>query len=206
MSEISRQALIDVYAEARLLDEQRYEQWLDLFTEDGYYWMPLVHDQQDARLHASLMHEDKLLLRIRVERLAGRRTFSQQPKSRSHHLLQQPTVESMDEEKRRIHRALRLPLHGNAWRQPRYLCGLEYLHPGAPGRRFEDPSETGGSAQLRRAFRQYPVVYVIGQENFLMANTTVYQAFETPPRNGATSPLYVPCLRPPRSTVLKRAS
>jgi 3-phenylpropionate/cinnamic acid dioxygenase small subunit len=61
--------------------------------------MPLVHDQQDARLHASLMHEDKLLLRIRVERLAGRRTFSQQPKSRSHHLLQQPTVESMDEEK-----------------------------------------------------------------------------------------------------------
>ena len=88
MSEISRQALIDfVYAEARLLDEQRYEQWLDLFTEDGYYWMPLVHDQQDARLHASLMHEDKLLLRIRVERLAGRRTFSQQPKSRSHHLL-----------------------------------------------------------------------------------------------------------------------
>ncbi len=100
MSEISRQALIDfVYAEARLLDEQRYEQWLDLFTEDGYYWMPLVHDQQDARLHASLMHEDKLLLRIRVERLTGRRTFSQQPKSRSHHLIQQPTVESMDEEK-----------------------------------------------------------------------------------------------------------
>ncbi|WGQ35636.1 aromatic-ring-hydroxylating dioxygenase subunit beta [Alcaligenes faecalis] len=100
MSEISRQALIDfVYAEARLLDEQHYEQWLDLFTEDGYYWMPLAHDQQDARLHASLMHEDKLLLRIRVERLAGRRTFSQQPKSRSHHLLQLPTVESMNEEK-----------------------------------------------------------------------------------------------------------
>ncbi|MGO3132444.1 MAG: aromatic-ring-hydroxylating dioxygenase subunit beta [Alcaligenes sp.] len=100
MSEISRQALIDfVYAESRLLDEQRYEQWLDLFTEDGYYWMPLVHDQQDARLHASLMHEDKLLLRIRVERLTGRRTFSQQPKSRSHHLIQQPTVESLDEEK-----------------------------------------------------------------------------------------------------------
>lgn len=55
--------------------------------------MPLAHGQTDAKLHASLMYEDKLLLRVRVERLAGQRTFSQQPKSRCHHLLQAPTVE-----------------------------------------------------------------------------------------------------------------
>ncbi|CUK09920.1 2-halobenzoate 1%2C2-dioxygenase small subunit [Achromobacter sp. 2789STDY5608615] len=86
--------LIDfVYAEARLLDELRFEDWLELYADDGYYWMPLAHGQTDARLHASLMYEDKLLLRVRVERLAGQRTFSQQPKSRCHHLLQAPTVE-----------------------------------------------------------------------------------------------------------------
>ncbi|OZI40098.1 phenylpropionate dioxygenase [Bordetella genomosp. 5] len=82
-----------VYAEARLLDEQRFDAWLALFTADGHYWMPLAHDQQDARLHASLMYEDQLLLRVRIERLTGNRTFSQQPRSRSHHLLQAPTVE-----------------------------------------------------------------------------------------------------------------
>ncbi|MFJ1302547.1 aromatic-ring-hydroxylating dioxygenase subunit beta [Pseudomonadota bacterium AL_CKDN230030165-1A_HGKHYDSX7] len=82
-----------VYTEARLLDEQRFDAWLALFTADGHYWMPLAHDQQDARLHASLMYEDQLLLRVRIERLAGNRTFSQQPRSRSHHLLQAPTVE-----------------------------------------------------------------------------------------------------------------
>lgn len=87
-----------VYAEARLLDEQRFDEWLALFTDDGRYWMPLAHDQQDARLHTSLMYEDKLLLQIRIERLAGRRTFSQQPKSRCHHLLQAPSVESSDPE------------------------------------------------------------------------------------------------------------
>lgn len=81
------------YAEARLLDELKFEQWLALYTDDAYYWMPLAHDQDDPRLHASLMYEDKLLLRVRVERLAGQRTFSQQPKSRCHHLLQQPTIE-----------------------------------------------------------------------------------------------------------------
>lgn len=95
--DITHKTLTDfIYAEARLLDEQRFEDWLDLFTEDGHYWMPLAHGQTDPRLHTSLMYEDKLLLRVRVERLAGQRTFSQQPKSRSHHLLQAPTVESSD--------------------------------------------------------------------------------------------------------------
>lgn len=90
--------LIDfVFAEARLLDELRFDDWLELFTADAYYWMPLAHGQTDAKLHASLLYEDKLLLKVRVERLRGARTFSQQPKSRCHHLLQQPTVESRDE-------------------------------------------------------------------------------------------------------------
>jgi 3-phenylpropionate/cinnamic acid dioxygenase small subunit len=97
MTSFTNQQLVDfVYAEARLLDEQRFEEWLNLFTEDAYYWMPLAPDQQDAKLHTSLMYEDKLLLRVRVERLAGARTFSQQPRSRSHHLLQRPMVEQAD--------------------------------------------------------------------------------------------------------------
>ena len=86
-----------VVHEARLLDEHRFAEWLDLFAEDGHYWMPLEWGQTDARLHASLMYEDKLLLRIRVERLKGNRTFSQKPKSRCHHLLQQSTVDRRDE-------------------------------------------------------------------------------------------------------------
>lgn len=95
MSTMTDQQLVDfVYAEARMLDEQRFEEWLALFTEDGYYWMPLRKGQTDPLLEGSLMYEDLLLLRVRVERLAGQRTFSQQPMSRSHHLLQQPSVET----------------------------------------------------------------------------------------------------------------
>ncbi len=95
MSPFNSQPLIDfVYAEARLLDEQQFDAWLALFTDDGHYWMPLTPGQTDARLQASLMYEDTLLLKIRIERLSGQRTYSQQPKSRSHHLLQQPTIEA----------------------------------------------------------------------------------------------------------------
>jgi 3-phenylpropionate/cinnamic acid dioxygenase small subunit len=86
-----------VYREARLLDRLQFEDWLTLFCEDGHYWMPLEWGQTDTRLTCSLMYEDKLLLAIRVERLKGNRTFSQKPKSRCHHVLQAPHVESRDE-------------------------------------------------------------------------------------------------------------
>lgn len=100
MTTITAQSLTDfVYAEAALLDEQRFDDWLALFADDGYYWMPLAHDQQDPKLHTSLLYEDKLLLGVRIARLSGQRTFSQQPKSRCHHLLQAPVVKTMDRER-----------------------------------------------------------------------------------------------------------
>ena len=82
-----------VYREARLLDEHRFDEWLQLFAPDGRYWMPLEYGQTDRRLTASLMDEDLFLLRLRVERLKGNRTYSQKPKSRCHHVLQQPQVD-----------------------------------------------------------------------------------------------------------------
>ncbi len=90
--------LVDfVIREARLLDELLFNEWLALFTDDGYYWMPAEWGQTDARLVGSLMYEDKLLLSVRVERLKGNRTFSQKPKSRCHHVLQTPTVDARDD-------------------------------------------------------------------------------------------------------------
>ena len=85
-----------IYREARLLDEQRFDEWLDLFAPDGRYWMPLEYRQTDRRLTASLMDEDLFLLRLRVERLKGNRTYSQKPKSRCHHVLQQPQLDIFD--------------------------------------------------------------------------------------------------------------
>ena len=98
MSHPSNQQLGDfVLAEAALLDELRFDDWLKLFSADGRYWIPLAHGQTDALLHGSLMYEDPLLLQVRIARLHGARTFSQQPISRCHHLLQQPVVTARDE-------------------------------------------------------------------------------------------------------------
>jgi 3-phenylpropionate/cinnamic acid dioxygenase small subunit len=97
MTAVTPQDLIDfVVRECRLLDEKRYEAWNALFTDDAFYWVPLVPDQPDAIEHTSHLYEDKLLRDLRIERLKSPRAFSQQPPSRCHHLLQMPTVEEFD--------------------------------------------------------------------------------------------------------------
>lgn len=80
--------------EARLLDERRWDEWLALWAEDGHYWVPLTEEQTDPLGHNSLAYEDALLLRLRVERLKEG-PFSQHPRSRCQHVLQQPEPDGM---------------------------------------------------------------------------------------------------------------
>ncbi len=90
-------ALADfVYREARLLDEKRFEEWYDLFSEDARYWMPLTRGQPEGAMYTSLFDEDRLLLKVRIERLRSPNAFSQQPPSFCQHILQQPAVQEVD--------------------------------------------------------------------------------------------------------------
>jgi len=83
-----------VQAEARLLNQARYPDWLALFAQEGRYWVPLGGDaQSDSDTHNALADEDRLLLTLRVERLVAGRAHSQQPASRSAHVLQLPQVD-----------------------------------------------------------------------------------------------------------------
>lgn len=86
-----------VKREARLIDEKRFDDWYELFAEDGHYWVPAAPGQSDPLLHNSLAYEDKLLLKLRVERLKSDRAFSLKPASRALHVLQEPEVEKRDD-------------------------------------------------------------------------------------------------------------
>ena len=85
-----------IYREARLLDEKRFDEWYELFTEDAYYWVPLSAGQKDPLGHNSLAYEDKLLLKLRIERLKLPTAYSQKPASRCLHVMQMPEVEKAD--------------------------------------------------------------------------------------------------------------
>lgn len=74
-----------LYHEARLLDLQRYEEWLALFTEDATYWLPLEQSQKDPHGTSSLIHDDRTLLELRVKQMRHPRAHARAPLPRTVH-------------------------------------------------------------------------------------------------------------------------
>ena len=74
-----------LYHEARLLDTQRYEDWLALFTDDATYWVPLEQGQTDPHETSSIIHDDRTLLELRVKQLRHPRAHARQPLARTVH-------------------------------------------------------------------------------------------------------------------------
>ena len=74
-----------VLHEARLLDEQRYAEWLELFAEDAVYWIPTQPNQASPHEALSIIYEPRALLAVRVERLSRGEMHVQSPPSRTVH-------------------------------------------------------------------------------------------------------------------------
>ncbi len=82
--------------EARLLDEARFDEWLALFTEDAWYWVPSQPNQDNPRDTISLIYDDRRLLETRVRRLASPRIYSQEPRSRTSRMIGNVTMEEAE--------------------------------------------------------------------------------------------------------------
>jgi 3-phenylpropionate/cinnamic acid dioxygenase small subunit len=93
MTTPTREQLVDFVAhEARLLDEQRWDEWNALFTDDGWYWLPASSAATDPLREAAHLYDDRLLREVRLRRLRSPQAHSQRPPGRGHHLLQAPTL------------------------------------------------------------------------------------------------------------------
>jgi len=79
--------------EAKILDERRWDDWLDLFAEDGWYWVPIEEGQTDPKNTVSLMYDDRQLLETRVRRLAAGTLHAQTPISRTSRIVTNATLE-----------------------------------------------------------------------------------------------------------------
>ena len=126
---VAADALMDfVYHEARLLDEKRFDEWYDLLTDDARYWMPLTRGQPNRETFTSLFYEDKLLLRVRIERLRHPNAFSQQQPSFCQHVLQRPALETADHQS--SHYVTRTPFvyFESQLDQQLILAGVTYHH------------------------------------------------------------------------------
>jgi ethylbenzene dioxygenase subunit beta len=82
--------------EARLLDEAKFDDWLALFTLDGWYWVPSEPGQTDPHNTVSLIYDDRRLLETRIRRLASPRMYSQEPRSRTSRIVANVTLEDSE--------------------------------------------------------------------------------------------------------------
>jgi 3-phenylpropionate/cinnamic acid dioxygenase small subunit len=76
-----------VYDEAELLDHGDFEAWLDLFTDDAIYWLPVDTSRQEPRGGLNLIYDDRRRLEDRVRRLRSGFSHTEEPLSRTSHLL-----------------------------------------------------------------------------------------------------------------------
>jgi 3-phenylpropionate/cinnamic acid dioxygenase small subunit len=84
---MNRQEAEDLlYREARLLDERRLEEWLEMFTEDGIYWIPM-DEHADPESEPSIAYDDSFTRAQRVYQLLNQPHWSQMPHSRTVHLI-----------------------------------------------------------------------------------------------------------------------
>ena len=97
-----------LYLEARLLDTQRYEEWLDLYTEDATYWVPLEQGQSDPFETSSIIYDDRTLLELRVRQARHPRAHARLPLARTVHQVGNVTVLSEENSEIKVASTLQL--------------------------------------------------------------------------------------------------
>ena len=94
------------YAEAELLDNRQFREWFTLLADDIRYWTPIRHnalehsndlkDELAKPGEGFYFDDDKVSLRIRVERVYARNAWAEMPPSRTRHLITNVRIKSDD--------------------------------------------------------------------------------------------------------------
>ena len=114
--DVTREVEQFLYREARLLDDRRFHEWLELLTDDIHYWMGsrsnrypksskaiaildpdrYVEDDLTKADELAILDEDKASLTSRVARLDTGMAWAEDPPSRTRHLITNIEVEQGD--------------------------------------------------------------------------------------------------------------
>ncbi len=90
-----------LYREARLLDERRFDEWFELFTEDCLYWMPTrynrlrdgtaerwpVEAEVEDESGLAYFEDNHRMLKRRIDRLKTGMAWAEDPPSRTRHFI-----------------------------------------------------------------------------------------------------------------------
>ena len=155
-----------LFFEARLLDEERYEEWLGLLTPDIHYWMPGIQSRyrkdKAPRLSAKRMayfDDDLLNLRRRVTRFMHDTAWAEDPPTRAVHTIGNVEVELTEKREELRAYSTFVVVRGRNERDEDWLAG-----------RRSDILRRGDDGLLRIARRQVNITESV----FLAKNLNVF--------------------------------
>jgi 3-phenylpropionate/cinnamic acid dioxygenase small subunit len=83
-----------LYRQAELLDGKRWQDYIDLFTDDGVYWMPADPEHTHWDGVPSIFAEDRNLMTVRMKRVLHPDAWSQRPLWGTNHVVGNVIVQS----------------------------------------------------------------------------------------------------------------
>jgi benzoate/toluate 1,2-dioxygenase subunit beta len=82
-----------LYLQAEILDDQRWEDYIDLFSDDGVYWMPPDPSHATWDGMPAIFAEDKNLMNVRMKRVLHPDAWSQRPLWGTNHVVGNVVIE-----------------------------------------------------------------------------------------------------------------
>ena len=83
-----------LYRQSELLDGKLWQDYIDLFTDDGVYWMPVTPEQTEWEGSPSIFAEDKHMMAVRMGRVSHPTAWSQAPMWGTSHVIGNVVIES----------------------------------------------------------------------------------------------------------------
>jgi 3-phenylpropionate/cinnamic acid dioxygenase small subunit len=83
-----------LFHQSELLDGKHWGGYIDLFEDDGIYWMPVTPEQTEWLDSPSIFAEDKRMMQIRMGRVTHPNAWSQAPNWGTSHVVGNVVIES----------------------------------------------------------------------------------------------------------------
>lgn len=83
-----------LYRQSELLDAKLWQDYIDLFTDDGVYWMPVTPEQTEWEGSPSIFAEDKHMMEVRMGRVTHPTAWSQAPMWSTSHVIGNVVIEA----------------------------------------------------------------------------------------------------------------
>ena len=96
-SDLQAQVEQFLFYQSELLDTKNWQAYIDLFADEGVYWMPARPEQTEWLDSPSIFAEDKELMTVRMGRIIHPNAWSQAPLWATNHLIANVVIEDLDD-------------------------------------------------------------------------------------------------------------